>query len=64
VVPLREPPERVVLEPEVLSTPEPEPLLFDALPRLVGPDTTDAGGPEAGGLGGGDGAMAIPVTVQ
>jgi len=46
-------PERVVLDPEELET----------LPRLVGPDT-DAGGPGAGGLGGGDGATAIPVTVQ
>jgi hypothetical protein len=64
VVPLREPPERVVLDPEVLSPLEPEPPLFDALPRLVGPDTTDAGGPEAGGPGGGDGATAFPVTLQ
>jgi hypothetical protein len=53
-----------VLDPEVLSALEPAPLLVDALPRLVGPDTTDAGGPEAGGPGGGDGVTAIPVTVQ
>jgi hypothetical protein len=50
VVPLRLLPERLVLDSEVLKT----------LPRLVWPDPD----PEAGGLGGGDGVTAIPVTVQ